>query len=119
LKYIDFIKFNSYLVIMTDAEKIQGANNSVKIQTDEVVNSINMETPATKANLEPSATVKFNLIPMNQIVTLACSLKMTVKEIKSQLALDLKMNPQHLQIIYEKNRIYYLFFNYFRLDKRF
>jgi hypothetical protein len=97
---------------MTDVHKSDNtevANTSVKVQTDDVMDAINMETPATKANLEPSATVKFNLMPMNQIVTLACSLKMTFKEIKAQLALDLKMNPQHLQIIYDKSRIYYLF----------
>ncbi len=77
-------------------------NQSVKIQTEKMGDE--MDSIGTPANLEPSATVKFILMPMNQVVTLACSLRMTVRDLKTQLSADLKMHPQHLQISHEKNR---------------
>ena len=61
-------------------------------------------TPATRANLEPSATVKFVLVPMNQVVTLACSLRMTFRELRQQFSSDLKMDAQHLTFINGKDR---------------
>ena len=57
-------------------------------------------TPTTRANLEPSATVKVVLLPMNQVVTLACSLRMTIGELRVQFSIDLKIEPQYLQFIH-------------------
>lgn len=56
-----------------------------------------------RANLEPSATVKFTLMPMNQVVTLAYPLKMLVKDLKNQISSDLKMDPKHLQFFNQKS----------------
>ena len=60
-------------------------------------------TPTTKANLEPSATVKFVLMPMNQVVTLACPLRMTIQELKAQFASELKVDKHHLEFIHSTN----------------
>lgn len=91
---------------MDNEDKV--SSHSVKIQTEKTTDDLDesntIGTPTTRANLEPSATVKFNLMPMNQVVTLACSLKTHIKDLKSQLSTDLKMNSTHLQIIHEKNQ---------------
>lgn len=57
-------------------------------------------TPTTRANLEPTATVKFVLMPMNQVVTLACSLRMSIAELKIQFSIDLKIDQKYLQFIH-------------------
>ena len=99
---------------LEEIRKSSASKNSVtaKTQTDTSISNNNNDmpasqstnqTPATRANLEPSATVKVVLLPMNQVVTLACSLRMSIKELKAQLSNDLKMNPQHLQIIHGKD----------------
>ena len=74
------------------------------------LNSINEDsnfaktlTPTTKANLEPSATVKFVLMPMNQVVTLACPLRMTIQELKAQFASELKVDKQYLEFVHTTN----------------
>jgi hypothetical protein len=67
--------------------------------------SIKPTTPATRANLEPSATVKFVLMPFNQVVTLACSLRSTIKELKAQFAQDLKIEEKYLEFIYSNESI--------------
>ena len=61
---------------------------------------IGSATPTTRANLEPTATVKFILMPMNQVVTLACSLRMTIAELKTQFSIDLKIDQKYLQLIH-------------------
>ena len=64
------------------------------------VTNIKPLTPATKANLEPSATVKFVLMPMNEVVTLACSLRMTIDELKTQFSSELKIDKQYLELVH-------------------
>ena len=108
---------------LEEIRKSSASKNSVtaKTQTDNSNNNNNdmpasqatNQTPATRANLEPSATVKVVLLPMNQVVTLACSLRMSIKELKAQLSNDLKMNPQHLQIIHGKDSKSCFFFRYY------
>ena len=71
--------------------------NSITIGESSYVKSL---TPATKANLEPSATVKFVLMPMNQVVTLACSIRMSIRELKAQFASELKIDQQFLEFIH-------------------
>jgi hypothetical protein len=79
------------------------SNNNNSNGNNDMPSASTNQTPATRANLEPSATVKFVLLPMNQVVTLACSLRMSIKELKAQFSYDLKMNPQHLQFIHGKD----------------
>lgn len=80
---------------------------SVSVMNDENQGSYqddNMQvmsaTPTTRANLEPSATVKFVLMPMNQVVTLACSLRMTIGELKEQFSIDLKIDQKYLEFMH-------------------
>ena len=96
----------SELNILKDKENTAtiSAKSSNSIHTDGAPQQA--ATPATRANLEPSATVKFVLVPMNQVVTLACSLRMTFKELRQQFATDLKMDPQHLAFSNGKDRKY-------------
>ncbi len=61
-------------------------------------------TPTTRANLEPTATVKFHLISINQVITKAYSLSTHLKELKKDLSSNLKMHPDHLMLIHENNR---------------
>lgn len=60
---------------------------------------INPATPTTRANLEPSATVKYLLEPSKQVITLACSLKMHVKNLREQIASHLKMDPTYVKLL--------------------
>lgn len=53
-------------------------------------------TPTTRANLEPTATVKYLLVPINQVVTIACSLKMAVHDLREQISTYLNMKAEHL-----------------------
>ena len=56
-------------------------------------------TPTTQANLEPSATVKYLLEPSKQVITMACSLKTLVGQLRTQLASQIKMsNPDYIQL---------------------
>ena len=55
----------------------------------------------TRANLEPSVTVSFQLIPLNQIVTMAYPLNSTIKELKENFARELKMSQSHLIFSYD------------------
>lgn len=77
-------------------------SSSIKTQTDDHQN--HSQTPATRANLEPSASVKFILMPMNQVVTLACSLSTPLNELKVQFSKDLKMAAEHINFFDSKNR---------------
>jgi hypothetical protein len=56
-------------------------------------------TATTQANIEPTATVKFVLIPQGQIVTLACLLKTSIGELRLQFAEILKMEPHQLKFL--------------------
>ena len=56
-------------------------------------------TPTTQANLEPSATVKYLLEPTNQVITIACSLKTLVGDLRGQLAIQLKMRTDLIRFI--------------------
>ena len=61
-------------------------------------------TPTTRANLEPTATVKFNLISINQVITKAYSLNTPMKELRKDLSNNLKMHPELLLLVHENNR---------------
>ena len=89
----------------TEMHKENTASASAShVSTRTVTDGGHNTTPATRANLEPSATVKFVLMPMNQVVTLACSLRMTFKELRNQFSKDLKMDPHHLTFSNGKDR---------------
>jgi hypothetical protein len=88
----------------TEINNKEATTNSASAVSSRTTADAHNTTPATRANLEPSATVKFVLIPMNQVVTLACSLRMTFRELKNQFSKDLKMDPQHLVFINGKDR---------------
>ncbi len=75
--------------------------NSITIAGSTFTHSV---TPATKANLEPSATVKFVLMPLNEVVTLACPLKVTISELREQFASELKVEPQYLVFIHSSSK---------------
>ena len=85
----------------------ENATNSASVVSSRTTADVHNTTPATRANLEPSATVKFVLLPMNQVVTLACSLRMTFKELKNQFSKDLRMDPHHLVFIDGKDRKFF------------
>lgn len=72
-------------------------------------------TPTTQANLEPSATVKYLLEPSHQVITIACSLKTLVKDLRSQLASQLKMRSDYIRFILHDEGL--LEFNYYFLNK--
>jgi len=84
----------------TDQQNVE--STSIKTQTEYHHN--HAQTPATRANLEPSASVKFILVPMNQVVTLACSLSIPLNELKAQFSKDLKMAAEHINFFDSKNR---------------
>jgi hypothetical protein len=90
-------------------------SSSIKTQTDDHYTN-RLQTPATRANLEPSASVKFILMPMNQVVTLACSLSIPLNELRAQFSKDLKMAAEHINFFDSKNRkinyLHYLLFVY-------
>lgn len=58
-----------------------------------------LATPTTRANLEPSATVKYLLEPSNQVITIACSLKTRVGELREQLAAQIKMQSNNIKLL--------------------
>jgi hypothetical protein len=63
----------------------------------------NQQQLTTRANMEPSATVKFTLLPMKQVVTFALSLKMSIKDVKEQFSAELKTNPKFIKFFSEND----------------
>ena len=57
----------------------------------------------TRANMEPSATVKFTLLPMKQVVTFALSIKMPIRDVKEQFSTELKANPKFIKFYSEND----------------
>ena len=94
-------------------------NSSLK-NTQLTGSELTSMTPTTKANLEPTATVKFMLLPSKQVVTRACSLKMTIGEIRNQFSVDLKIDKSYLKFMKfdGKKRPKYknLIFSYFKIN---
>lgn len=57
----------------------------------------------TRANMEPSATVKFTLLPMKHVVTFALSIKMPIRDVKEQLSSELKINSSFIKLFSEND----------------
>lgn len=92
----------STIVVDTEASNIANPTlNSINMGESTFSKSM---TPTTKANLEPSATVKFVLAPMNQVVTLACPLRMTIKELKLQFSSELKVDEEYLEFTHSTEK---------------
>jgi hypothetical protein len=89
----------------------QRDSQSMVTQTDHVnAQHNNQDDPhtqsqqlTTRANMEPSATVKFTLLPMKQVVTFALSLKMSIKDAKEQFSAELKTNPKYIKFFSEND----------------
>ena len=63
----------------------------------------NSDRLTTRANLEPSATVKFTLLPMKQVVTFALSIRMLIKDMREQFSAELKANPNYVRFFTEND----------------
>lgn len=81
------------------AMPISPSRNSPTLDDTNDSNNTAPLTPTTQANLEPSATVKYLLEPSHQVITIACSLKTLMKDLRSQLASQLKMRSDYIRFI--------------------
>lgn len=91
---------------MDDLKDINPEENvkkeTISTNTNELINNNDIQpiAPSTKANLEPSATVKFVLMPFGQVVTLARPLKTTIGAFILQFSNDLKIAADYLQVVH-------------------
>ena len=84
-----------------ELKDINAPNNVATESTStNTINQQNSNSIATKANLEPSATVKFVFMPIGQVVTLAKPLTTQIYEFIVQFSNDLKIEAEFLQIIH-------------------
>ena len=63
----------------------------------------------SKGNLEASATVKFVLMPLGQVITLAKPLTTRISDFLIQFSNDLKIESDYLQIIHSVTSKLYFF----------
>jgi hypothetical protein len=80
-------------------DNVKKENISTNTNNDQNA-STTTTTVSTKANLEPSATVKFVLMPLGQVVTLAKPLKTRINDFLTQFSNELKIEQEFLQIIH-------------------
>ena len=73
---------------------------SISTNTFEHHSSLMQNSIATKSNVEPSATVKFVLMPLGQVITLAKPLTTQINDFLLQFSNDLKIESDYLQIIH-------------------
>jgi hypothetical protein len=94
---------NPQLTELSSSKPAGEAFSSIVTQTEES-NNYNVEDKQlkTRANLEPSATVKFTLLPIKQVVTFALSIKMSLINVKEQFSAELKADPKNI-IFYSEN----------------
>jgi IQ and ubiquitin-like domain-containing protein len=92
------------VILPVNEEKVVRKDVESRAQSQKVQSSkSNDRILSTQVNIEPSVTVRFQLLPSNQMVTLTCALKTTIQQLKERFGADLKMNKQHLQFMKDTN----------------
>jgi hypothetical protein len=85
---------NDQLQEINSSETTKRVNNATSTEANQQDDT----TPST--NIEATATVKILLVPINQIVTQALTLKTTINDIKAQLSENLKLSSENLVLIH-------------------
>lgn len=86
---------------MTEENDLKEINKSTQPQVDAGTStSLQNQTedqndPTVKQ--EPNSTIKFLLLPINQIVTFAYPISLQIKDLKSKISVEFKMEPNNLK----------------------
>lgn len=86
---------------MTEENDLREINTNTRPQVDAGTStSLQNQTEGqnnSSVKQEPNSTIKFLLLPINQIVTFAYPISLQIKELKAKISTELKMEPQNLK----------------------
>ncbi|CAF1071317.1 unnamed protein product [Brachionus calyciflorus] len=96
---------------MSDEQELKEINPTLQSQKDVETSTITQtdtlndeyQSNSLSQNKEPNVTVKFVLLPTNQIVTFAFPINILIKELKLRISSELKMEPNHLKLTLQEN----------------
>lgn len=104
---------------MSDEQDLQEINPTIQVQRDAETSTIRPQTETQNEDLpsntlsthtDPNVTVKFVLLPMNQIITFAYPINILVKDLKAKISADLKMEPKNLKFYIHHDDRKFIFF---------
>jgi hypothetical protein len=84
----------------TEDVKTENSSTDTPVVVEEPTHIEDIQIVPTSAHIESNVTVKCVILPTNQVITLAKSLRTTIQELMIQFSNDLKFELEYLQIIH-------------------